>query len=199
MKYSGPHLGSYSKEVTGAGVVAPHQPPSSFPNTSNVCKSSRNGSHKEAFPLPEERLTTTGTGQEGQSRTEPPGSFILWRQRAWLSSTHKTPHYTQGSGEGELLHHLPQPQSMDGAGPGPAGVLGGRAWHDPQPPMCLQRRERVTEPLLQWPDWCMEAWRAPPELRLWGSRCPRHLPSISLLRPGWDPACRALLPACCGA
>lgn len=142
MRYSGPHVGSYNKEVTGVGILAPHQPPSSFSNTSNFCKSNRNGSHKEAFPLPEERLTTKATRQEGPSRTEPPGPLILWHQRAWLSSTHKTPHYTQGSGgRGAFASFATAPEYGRGRSRSswcPQGQS--LAW--PQPPMCLQRRER---------------------------------------------------------
>lgn len=130
-----PRASSWQLQQRGdrEGILAPHWPPCSFPNSSNFYKSSRNRSHREAFPRTEERLSDQSdqAGRAEQNRTSriryslaPAGSVILYPQD---SSLHP------GLRKGGILHHLPQRQSTNGAGPAPAGVLGSRAWLRPQP------------------------------------------------------------------
>lgn len=47
--------------------------------------------------------------------------------------------------------------------------------------------------------WSVEAWRASSESEDVGFPVSQVPPTVSVLGPGWDPACRALLPACCDA
>lgn len=84
-----PRASSWQLQQRGdrEGILAPHWPPCSFPNSSNFDKSSRNRSHREVFPRTEERLSDQSdqAGRAEQNRTSriryslaPTGSVVLY-------------------------------------------------------------------------------------------------------------------------
>lgn len=134
--------------------------------------------------------------QGGESGVEPPGSFSLWHLQAWVPSVCKTPPYTEGSGKGEILHHSLQYQGIVRGRSGSRQYPQKQSLVWPQPPVFAKVGEAQSRSVAGLMHGGMEGTFEPEHV---GFSVPQVPPSISLLSRGWDPACRTLLPACCGA
>lgn len=164
--------------------------PKLLPSQQQLLQTQQEQLPQEAFPLTEERFSQQSqrAGRVGRNPQDPltpapPGLAVLC---PWVL----TPPWTTlpwGLRKGTDFTTSSIAPAWTGAGPG----LG------PQPLLCLQREASHRAP--RWPDRSMAARRTPPEPEDTGFPVSQATSHQQPPQSGPGPACRALLPACCGA